>query len=535
LDPLEFDPACALEIRVENRGDVGAIGRIVARAFVDHPQSDGTESRIVRDLRANGALALSLVALEGGRPIGHVAFSRVTLSDGSRDWFGLAPVSVDPIRQRFGIGAALVRAGLERLRARGAAGCVVFGDPAYYGRFGFERAPGLVYPGGPAEHFQALSFMERMPRAEVAYHAAFGRPGPRRVALVFPGDLAARRAATAENNRFANLFRAFAEAGIAASPAVYGDDFADAVRAQLMAVDAALVWVNPIEDGRDRHRLDALLRDVAEAGVFVSTHPDVILALGTKDVLYRTRDLGWGSDVHRYASLESLRCALPARLAESGPRVLKQVRGQSGHGVFKVELVKGGSAPEATPGNGQRVRVRHALRGSREEEIPFEALYRRLARYFEGDGAMLDQAYQPRLVEGMVRCYLVEGEVVGFGLQAINALHPAPPDSPPGTLIDPGPRLYHPPTLPEWQRLKGLLEREWIPAAQRRLGIESARLPILWDCDFLLGPRDAAGRDRYVLCEINVSSVAPYPDSAVPRIVDAIARRLGVARSDGPG
>jgi hypothetical protein len=213
---------------------------------------------------------------------------------------------------------------------------------------------------------------------------------------------------------------------------------------------------------------------------------------------------------------------------------LKQVRGQSGHGVFKVELADGGGDGRAGPGSGRRVRVRHALRGSREEEIPFEALCNRLARYFEGGGSMLDQAYQPRLVEGMIRCYLVEDEVVGFGLQAVNALFPAPADAPPGTLIDPGPRLYHPPTLPEWQRLKRLLEGEWVPAAQRRLGIETARLPILWDCDFLLGPRDAAGRDRYVLCEINVSSVAPYPDCAVPRIVDAIARRLGVAGADRP-
>jgi len=348
------------------------------------------------------------------------------------------------------------------------------------------------------------------------------------IALLYPGDRDARRNASPDNNRFVDLFRAFAAAGVAAQPAVYHDDFAGEVRDQLLGMDGVLVWVNPIQDGRDRSVLDALLRDVAAAGVFVSAHPDVILKLGTKEVLYTTRDLGWGSDVYLYRSLDELRRELPPRLAAGGGRVLKQYRGNGGDGVWKVQLPPG--SPAGPPGPEATVLVRHAKRGAVEERVALGGFFHRCAPYFAGDGRVIDQAYQARLPEGMIRCYLAGGRVAGFGLQAINALYPAPPGSPPEAAPPPGPRLYHPPTLPQAQRLKDRLEREWVPDACRRLDLDAAGLPVLWDCDFLLGPRDAAGADTYVLCEINVSSVAPYPESAVPAVVDATIARLRDAR-----
>src|SRR5918912_4502176 len=149
------------------------------------------------------------------------------------------------------------------------------------------------------------------------------------VALLYPGDRAARERADPRESRFAAVFDAFAAAGVRAVPAVYHDDFADEVAAQLRSVDGVLVWCNPIEGGRRRDRLDAMLRDVAAAGIVVSTHPDTILRLGTKDVLLGTRDLPFGSDVHRVESLAQLEARLPERLAR-GARVLKQYRGHSG-------------------------------------------------------------------------------------------------------------------------------------------------------------------------------------------------------------
>ena len=343
-----------------------------------------------------------------------------------------------------------------------------------------------------------------------------------KVAILYPGNLEARQSAAPEKSRFLKVFQALAALGVQAEPAVYHDDFCDEVRRQLMQVDGVLVWCNPIEGGRDRSRLDALLREVAAAGVFVSTHPDVILKLGTKEVLYRTRDMGWGCDTHLYPSLQALREALPARLA-TGIRVLKQNRGQSGDGVWKIELA---GAASVAPTDATLLRVRHAKRGSVEENISLGEFFARCEAYFANGGKMIDQDYQPRLPEGMIRCYLVHDRVEGFGYQAINALYPAPPGAPPEAAPIPSPRLYHPATLAPFQPLKQQLEQEWMPTLQRLLDIPREQLPVLWDCDFMLGPKRASGEDSYVLCEINVSSVSPFPDSAVAPIAQATLARL---------
>jgi hypothetical protein len=130
----------------------------------------------------------------------------------------------------------------------------------------------------------------------------------------------------------------------------------------------------------------------------------------------------------------------------------------------------------------------------------------------------------------MFRCYLVHDQVAGFGHQAINALYPAPPGLPATEAPPPGPRLYYPPTMPEAQLLKQKMEQDWLPALRQQLAIEAAQLPILWDADFLLGPKTASGEDTYVLCEINVSSVAPFPDSAIPFVARAALMKAQAAR-----
>jgi hypothetical protein len=328
------------------------------------------------------------------------------------------------------------------------------------------------------------------------------------VALLYPGDRPARDRANPAESRFAALFDAFARAGTPAMPAVYNDDFAEEVEAQLRETRVVLVWCNPIEGGRRRDRLDAMLRRLADAGVVVSAHPDAVLGLGTKDVLFDTRDLPFGSDVRRVESLAQLEAELPERL-RSGARVLKQYRGHSGVGVWRVERSGGGM-----------LRVRHAQRGSEEERLDLAALLERLAPYFaqENGGHMIDQPWQPRVVDGMVRAYLVEDRVAGFGHQALIALHPDAP---------PGPRLYHGADLPQFQDLRERLEAEWVEMLRTRVGLARDRLPLLWDCDFMFGERGAGGAERYVLCEINVSSVAPFPPSAIGPLVSAAQSRLG--------
>src|SRR5256885_6561994 len=145
-----------------------------------------------------------------------------------------------------------------------------------------------------------------------------------RIAILWRGDRAARQAATPQNNRFHRVFEELAALGIAAEPAVYDEDFADEVRAQLLAVDGVLVWVDPLSRGKTRAVLDPLLREVAARGPWVSAHPDVILKMGTKEVLYRTHELDWGTDTRRYRTAAQFAAEFPALLGSGGPRVLKQ-------------------------------------------------------------------------------------------------------------------------------------------------------------------------------------------------------------------
>lgn len=337
------------------------------------------------------------------------------------------------------------------------------------------------------------------------------------IALLYPGDGPMRDRSDPAESRFAALFEAFARSGTPAMPAVYNDDFAEEVEAQLRECRLVLVWCNPVHEGRRRDRLDAMLRRVADAGVVVSAHPGAILKLGTKDVLFETRDLPFGSDVRRVDSLRQLEAELPGRL-RSGARVLKQYRGHSGIGVWRVE-----NADEGSPRD--LLRVRHAQRGSEDELLELTALLERLAPHFEDTpgGHMIDQPWQPRIVEGMVRAYLVQDRVAGFGHQAINALYPGATNQP---APQPGNRLYHGPDLAQFQDLRQRLETEWVELLRERVGLARDRLPFLWDCDFLLGERPPDAEERYVLCEINVSSVAPFPPSAIGPLVAAVQARL---------
>lgn len=168
-----------ITIRDEAPGDIGAIAEVTAAAFKTLAISHHTEHFIVEALRAARALAVSLVAERDGRVLGHVAFSPVTLSDGTPGWYGLGPVSVLPEHQRKGIGTALIEAGLSRLKALGARGCCLVGHPAYYRRFGFENVAELGHEGVPPEVFFAQSFIGPVPRGTVTFHDAFKADGPR--------------------------------------------------------------------------------------------------------------------------------------------------------------------------------------------------------------------------------------------------------------------------------------------------------------------------------------------------------------------
>lgn len=334
---------------------------------------------------------------------------------------------------------------------------------------------------------------------------------PPKICVVWRGDRDAR--AAAGHGRLAAVFTALAAEGFAPAPAVYDESFAAEVRAQLLGAAAVLVFVDPVSAGVRRYALDDLLRTVAARGVLVSAHPDVIAKMGVKAVLTTTRDLGWGTDSHLYTARADFEAAFPRRLA-SGPRVLKQNRGNGGQGVWKVTAL--------TTGWVEVVPARLDLEPPRVQGL--DEFFASRAADFDTAGGLVDQPFQPRLSDGMVRCYMSADRVAGFGHQMVTAL--GPPDAGPAPA-----RLYSGPEDSRFQRLRQRMERDWTPGMMQILGLAPHDLPLIWDADFLLGPKeagpkDAEGEDSYVLCEINCSSVFPMPAEAPAAIARALRARL---------
>jgi putative acetyltransferase len=128
-----------MPVRLEEPRDHEAVGAVHRVAFGDHGE---TVSRLVEALRRDDPAALSLVADEAGEVVGHIMFSRVLLDAPPRlvPVQTLSPLAVLPQWQRRGVGSALVRAGLDRVDARGVPLVFLEGDPRYYSRFGFGAA-----------------------------------------------------------------------------------------------------------------------------------------------------------------------------------------------------------------------------------------------------------------------------------------------------------------------------------------------------------------------------------------------------------
>jgi putative acetyltransferase len=164
-------------VRNETPFDIESISEITITAFRTLAISNHTEQFIINALRNANALTISLVVEVDGRVVGHIAFSPVTISDGSPNWYGLGPVYMLPEYQKLGIGKSLVNEGLSLLKALGGKGCALVGDSAYYQRFGFKNIPSLIHDGIPQEVFLALPFDNKIPQGTVAFHEGFWAKG----------------------------------------------------------------------------------------------------------------------------------------------------------------------------------------------------------------------------------------------------------------------------------------------------------------------------------------------------------------------
>jgi len=351
---------------------------------------------------------------------------------------------------------------------------------------------------------------------------------PLRIGLVWRGSRSVDPRAAPRADRLDRLTRALQRRRVVVEPIAFEDGASDDVREQLFRQHGVLVWVNPIQDGVDRSRLDAILRDASAAGVWVSADPAVILALGTKEVLYRTRDVGWGGGVELYGSPDDLRARFPSVLARDGLRVLKQARGSGGNGVWKVELLDR-SGVEA-----RVVRVQHAITrlGEPPEEVALATFLDWCDSYFAWSGSVVDQPFQPRLRDGMIRCYLVHDRVVGYCHQWPTGLLDPTERAPPDVVPDPA---FAEADAPAYSRLGSAVEQRWVPRMLDVLSLRSEQLPVIWDADFLYGPRSDDGENTYVLCEINVSAVWPFPEQATRQLADAAVARTRAARAGRAG
>lgn len=327
-----------------------------------------------------------------------------------------------------------------------------------------------------------------------------------RIAVLWRGDPATPHAPAPHEARLRPVIDALDAAGFAAEGVVWFDDAAEEIAQHLARVAGVLVWINPLAQGRDRSIVDAVLRRLSQQGVWVWTHPDVTALMGTKEVLYATRDLGWGSDTDLYKDAAALDARLWPRLDRGAKRVLKPLRGNDGQGVMKI----------AADGNSNSLIVQHAG-DDRVERLTREAVVAHVHAVL-ARGPLIDQAFNDNAAAGMVRCYVSQGTVVGFAEQQPRR------DGADAFAMNPA-KTMHGRDAPAFADLRASMEADWVPAMQRILGLAVERLPALWDADFFYrAPGDT--RSRFVLCEINVSCVSPFPPGSPAAIAEAVKRCL---------
>ena len=328
------------------------------------------------------------------------------------------------------------------------------------------------------------------------------------IALLIYGEPGSPRNALTEE-KYKKLANHFIEKGFVIDSILYHDSLFDKLAKELIKYDAILVWVNPIEQGGDRNVLDALLVKLSTQGCFVSAHPDTILKMGTKKILYDIRETEFGGDVKLYTSFEDFKKQFLHSKELAGTRILKQYRGNGGDGVFKIDT---------TNINNNQVSVTHAKNGDKVERMTIDDFFNAFKSYFTNNGMLIDQEWNSNIINGMVRCYLCSAKVTGFGYQEVNALHP---------FKKPSPRFYFSEDCGLFQDLKNSMEGNWVRQLQQITGIKTEMLPVIWDADFFINKINTGNTsEKYSLCEINASCVSPFPESSIPFIAEEVEKRI---------
>lgn len=335
-----------------------------------------------------------------------------------------------------------------------------------------------------------------MPLTSSVAFLVYGQPGSERNALT--------------EEKYKKLADHFLERDFTVHSELYHDSIYDELEKTLQQYAAILVWVNPIEQGNNRKLLDDLLIKLSKDR-YVSAHPDTILKIGTKEVLFKIKDKEFGDNTLLYDSFENFKKNF---FDHDEIRILKQYRGNGGNGVFKID------ASEKT---NNKIVITHATKGDEEIQMTTDEFYSSFKKYFDGDGMLIDQPWNPNIINGMVRCYLSGIKVAGFGYQEINALYPISN----GVYKKPSQRFYYSENCALFNDLKNVMENKWIAEIQEMNKVKTEMLPVIWDADFFINKINTDyPSEKYSLCEINASCVSPFPESAIPYIVNEVEKRI---------
>ena len=334
------------------------------------------------------------------------------------------------------------------------------------------------------------------------------------IAIVVYGEPDSGRNALTEE-KYRSLGNELVASGFKVDSVLYHGSVAESLRTELKKYQAILVWVNPIEQGNDRSQLDALLKQVASSGVLVSAHPDTILKLGTKGILYETRNEEFGGETRLYRSGEEFRKNFHPR-GQNNTSIIKQYRGNGGQGVFRVSV---------DDKDKNHFRVTEASNGAQESLYSITEFYSTFQKFFDNGGMIIEQGWNPNIINGMVRCYLSMNKVAGFGYQEINALYPFKNF----IFKKPSRRYYFSEDCGLFADLRSVMENKWVGRLQEITGVVTERLPVIWDVDFFINEVNESDiGKKYSLCEINTSSVSPFPESAIPYIVENVSKRINI-------
>ncbi len=334
------------------------------------------------------------------------------------------------------------------------------------------------------------------------------KTGP--IALMIFGEPGSGRNALSEE-KYKKLAALFNEKGFDVDSVIYHDSIAHKLAKELTRYKAILVWVNPLEKGHDRKILDALLTELTDKGCFISAHPDTILKLGTKEVLYSLRETEFGGDIKLYRSFEDFKQKFLLSKELTGIRILKPYRGNGGNGVFKID---------ASNYKNNRIGLTHAKNADEERIVTIDDFFNEFEASFATNDMLIDQEWNHNITNGMVRCYLTGAKVTGFGYQEVNALYPGK---------SPSQRYYFSEDCGLFIDLRNIMETKWVPLLQEITGVKNEMLPVIWDADFFINKVNTEDTGKkYSLCEINASCVSPFPESAIPYIVEEVKNRLAL-------